>query len=470
MHDTVTRLGLSPVLSPDDLRAIALQVLELSAADTCQARVQHVATGTARVAQGRVRFNDVGDRIDLEIVTRFGQRNSVTLTVNQLDRASLRQAVAYLDRLAREQHGDPISLVTPIPPRTYGPNTSWKASTVSAFAKARHEVLPTLVNPLLNAKRTVAAFAGVFVRSKAYAEKTGLVVAGQDTDTELTVTGWSADGKGSGWAGQAERDWTRLNPEFVGSEALRITELAANPVALEPGRRTAILDRAAVAQLVYTIGGEFGIGLCSSPGGVLYNKTTGQPKLGEKVIDERLTISSDPNDPDGGYLPFNDQGYPLIAMPWVERGIFTHIAWPTYAAAPAGIAPANDPPESMRVSTSSSGGQMTVDEMIANCQEGVYVNRVGQISMLSAPGTGLLTGVTSGGCFLIKDGKITKSIKNLRFTASPWYMFNRVLAMGETKRAAFGYAPWHGGWPIAPTLVPPVMVSDFNFTAMADAV
>lgn len=182
-------------------------------------------------------------------------------------------------------------------------------------------------------------------------------------------------------------------------------------------------------------------------------------------MDERVTISSDPNDPEGGYLPFNDQGFPLIPMTWVEQGVVTHLAWDTDIAAQSGVTPANDPPQSLRV----HGGPTSVEEMIANCKEGVYVRRVGQLLLVDSP-SGMVTGVTTGGCFLVKNGKIEKSIKNFRFLASPWFIFNKLEALGPTERTAFGYAPWAGEWPIPPVIVPPVMVRDFNFVALADAV
>jgi len=81
-----------------------------------------------------------------------------------------------------------------------------------------------------------------------------------------------------------------------------------------------------------------------------------------------------------------------------------------------------------------------------------------------------MTGVTTGGCFLVRNGKIEKAIKDFRFVESTYFFLNRLIAIGATERTAFGYAPWHGEWPIAPTIVPPVMVRDFNFTALADAV
>jgi len=468
LDDSPDPIVAAPVLSPDELRAIATEVLELASGEMTNVWLDHLATGITRVARGRVRLSRSGDRVQMLIRTRFGRRIPVELTVSQIDRTSLRQAVAYVDRVAREQTGDPIETVMPITPRRYGPNTTWHESTTSAFSDARHAAVRPLIEPVINAGLTAAAFVGVAVHSRGYADSQGLMAAAQETDSELTVTAWNANGKGSGWAGQAARDWNMVRPDEIARDAIRLTRLAANPVVFEPGRRTVILDRPAVAQIVAGMG-KFFAARSALSGGPLFDRTIGRVRLGQRVFDPRLTLRSDPNDPDGGYIPFNDRAYPQVAMTWVGDGaILKNLAYDPEFAASLSIAPSNDAPESLRLE-SVSHGTTTVDEMIASCAEGIYVNRFAQLAELD-PDSGAVTGVTNGGCFLVRHGKIEKAIKDLRFVESPWFFLNRVEAIGVAQRASLGYSPWYRTWPIAPTIVPPVMVRDFNFVGLADNV
>jgi predicted Zn-dependent protease len=274
---------------------------------------------------------------------------------------------------------------------------------------------------------------------------------------------------GAGWAGQAARDWRTLDVTAVGKEALRLTQLAAHPVAVEPGRRTAILGRPAVAQLIRTIGYAFDAQATFMGQTPMYNHATHKPKLGERVTDTRLSLTSNPNDPDGGVLPFNGQAYPIIARTWITNGVLQNLAFSVDFAAAVGVTPASDSPDSLRLMGTPTPGATTVEEMIVHCKNGIYVNRISHVEVLDTR-SGMLTGVTSGGCFLVRDGKIEKSIKNLRILVSPWFFMNQVEAIGTSERTAFGYAPWAGSWPIAPTIVPPLMVRDFNFSALADSV
>jgi hypothetical protein len=49
-------------------------------------------------------------------------------------------------------------------------------------------------------------------------------------------------------------------------------------------------------------------------------------------------------------------------------------------------------------------------------------------------------------------------------------MLNNLIAIGAPHRAAMGYTPGDDPWPLPPQIVPPLMVRDFNFTMLADAV
>jgi hypothetical protein len=57
-------------------------------------------------------------------------------------------------------------------------------------------------------------------------------------------------------------------------------------------------------------------------------------------------------------------------------------------------------------------------------------------------------------------------------------MFNRLIAVGTPERVAFGFnssgSPHRyerlEDWPPPPVIAPPLMVRDFNFTALSDAI
>jgi predicted Zn-dependent protease len=107
-----------------------------------------------------------------------------------------------------------------------------------------------------------------------------------------------------------------------------------------------------------------------------------------------------------------------------------------------------------------SGGTTTIDEMIQTTKRGIMVTRLSNIRLVD-PNSLLYTGYTRDGLWLVENGKISKPIKNFRFTESPMFVFNQVEQLGPPVRV------FHPG---APVIVPPVKVRDFSFTALADAI
>jgi predicted Zn-dependent protease len=98
--------------------------------------------------------------------------------------------------------------------------------------------------------------------------------------------------------------------------------------------------------------------------------------------------------------------------------------------------------------------------MIATTKRGLIVTRFWGTSMVD-PFSILLTGVTRDGLWLIENGKISKAVKNLRFTESPLFAFNQVDQLGP---------PVPIFSPRLPAVVPAVKVRDFSFTALVDAI
>jgi len=457
-------------LPPEQLVAIGQEVLGQLESKVARIYIDHTAIGMARVALGKVRMQDNGDQILLSVESNF-RTYPALVSVNQTDAASLRHVARYLNRLARNLPGDVEPPPMPILPRHSPSSTAWKTSTAAAFPEQRHAAVSALVAPVLDAGFTASAFVGVYAHSTAYLNKHGVCSAGHDTDTEAVVTGWTADGIGSGWAGQAARDWTVLRPDAIATRCIDLTRRSAKPVAFEPGRHMAILDRPAVAQIVHMMGGCFDADATLRQLTPLYNPATGKPRFGERIMDARLMITSDPNDPDGGFLPFSWDDPPYVPMTWVDHGVHVNLGFASYFAAAQGYALPNSAQVAIRLQAVPGTVTPTVDDMIASCKEGIYVNRFSHVQGAdSDPTIRMATGVTSGGCFLIRNGVIDKPIRNLRFLDSPWLFLNCLEAIGTSERAPFGFAPWASEtWPVEPIIVPPLMVRDFNFNALADA-
>jgi predicted Zn-dependent protease len=230
-------------------------------------------------------------------------------------------------------------------------------------------------------------------------------------------------------------------------------------VAIEPGRYTAVLEPQAVCDLVAPIldramertVAEMGMGPFADP------NRPGFSKIGQQVLDPRLTLSADPMDPDCGFVPFDWGGEPYPPTNWIDRGVLRELAYSrNYGLTRLGIDAARSNSRAFRL----SGGTATIDELIANTERGILVTRFNNLRLLDFSSM-LMQGNTRDGLWLIERGKIAKTIKNFRVTESPLFVLNNVEQLGLPQRV---YRPG------APAVCPPVMARDFSFTGLMDAV
>ena len=184
----------------------------------------------------------------------------------------------------------------------------------------------------------------------------------------------------------------------------------------------------------------------------------GRNRIGETVADERVTIASDPGDPDLLARPFDDEGLPLGRTVWIENGVLRNLSYSRFWAQKQGKQPtptagAFAPPGGLKM----AGGATTVDDLVAGTRRGILITHFFYIRSLD-PRTVLLTGLTRDGTFLVEDGRVTRSIKNLRWNESPLFMLNKLEDLGRAERTSAGI------------VVPAIKARDFTFTSISDAV
>jgi predicted Zn-dependent protease len=177
------------------------------------------------------------------------------------------------------------------------------------------------------------------------------------------------------------------------------------------------------------------------------------------VFDRRFSVVSDPVDPDGPFFPFNDDGFPRSRTTWIDHGVLKTLSVGAGYAEEKHLPGVIDNPVSCRLL--ADGPSTTVEDMIATTKRGVYVTRTGGLTF-SDFRTLLFTGVTRDGLWLIENGKITKPIKNFRFSESPFFFLNNLEQVGTPR-----LVPVSGR---AEFVLPPVKVRDFNFISLADAI
>ena len=441
----------------EECEALAKRALAAATADETRITINSGARGNTRFAVNQI--STAGDNYDATVSVRstFGRRTGVVNT-NKLDDASLQAAVALSERLAKLSPEDPEAMPE-LEPQTYAEARGWSDATASLDPSARANAARAITEPARAAGLISTGYLEMRAGATAVANSKGLFAYSRQTALSLTTTVRTEDGTGSGWAGATSHDFAALAPAALGARAIDKARRSVNPVAVEPGRYTVILEPTAVGNLVQFITNAMSA-RNADEGRSFFSKAGGGNKIGMKVVDERVTITSDPLDPETYANTFSGDGQPIARTTWIDNGVVRNLAYDRFWAQKQGRAPLPN-----AGSVRMSGGTATIDDLIASTDRGILVTRFWYIRSVD-PRTILYTGLTRDGTFLIERGRITRAVKNLRFNESPIFMLNNLEAMGRPVRVSASEA----GGPGLAIVVPPLKVRDFNFTSLSDAV
>lgn len=438
--------------------------------------------GELRWARNRVSL--ASDRRDTRIVVRRTILNGETRAVvtNQLDDASLEAAVRAAERASgmSSRMGRGVGFHPKLPEYQRPTGAIWSDATYGLTTERRGEIARTLIAPaeekgMLSAGYLEVRAASSASLSTAFPElRSGEHALWEEpyiawTQAHCSTTVRDRKGLGSGWAGLSSFDWAAIDARALGERALEKCIASQNPVALEPGRYTVILEPQAVADLMEILVPTFARRESPesgfpSPWLLGRDDATGlwRTKLGLKVMDSRITISHDTNDPALGIVASQTEQAGKVTF--VDHGVLTTLGHrlDTDIAQLPGY-------HELRGLTGyrMSGGETSMEEMIRTTRRGLIVTRFSNLRRLD--GTSMLsTGLTRDGLWLVENGKITKAVKNFRFTESPLFVLNSIEQLGVPV-PVFRPTRSEGG-ALTPAIVPSLKARDFSFTSTIDAI
>jgi len=443
------------LLTRDESRTLLQKVLSFSKADECQVSLNGSIGGNIRYALNSVSTSGSFNQMSLAISSVFGKRLGTT-TINEYDDASLQKAVQRSEDLARLAPENP-EFVSFLGPQTYDtPSKTYVPETAAIDAKLRADMVQQSLQISRDNKLAAAGYLENSSTFYALMNSHGLFAYTTNTAVNFSVTLRTEDGTGSGYAARGYNDISRLDVLSASKTAAWKAGRSTGARALEPGKYTVILEPAAGIVLLENLYGSLdarnadeGRSFLSLPGG--------KTRLGEKLVDERINIYSDPHNEDLPTCYYNFDGQPQKKMTWIEKGVVKNLFYSRYWAKQKGV-PAIPQPDGIIM----DGGTASLEELIKSTEKGILVTRLWYIRSVD-PQTLLYTGLTRDGTFYIENGEIKFPVKNFRFNESPVIMLNNLETLGKPERTVSGET---GG----SALIPPMKIRDFTFTSLSDAI
>jgi len=242
----------------------------------------------------------------------------------------------------------------------------------------------------------------------------GLRRHGRRTAAQLSCVVRGEDG--AGYADRVAVDVGDIDSAALAAEVVdcALRNQQASPIS--PGDYEVVLSPYAVAEMIEYLSY---IGLSA----LAVQERRSYVHLGERQMGEPITLRDDAGD--AAVLPFafDAEGVATHAVTLVERGVSRAVVYDTPTARHDGVAStghALPQPNTIgplpRHLVLDAGGQ-TVEELVAAVERGLYVTRFWYVRPVHALRT-VITGMTREGTFLIEHGRLSRPVRDLRFTQS----------------------------------------------------
>lgn len=435
------------IYTKEEAKRIMEKALSFSKADACEITLSGSESGNIRYARNTVSTSGHRSNQNLAVQSSFGKKSG-TATIDEFDDASLEKVIRRAEELAQLSPENP-EFMPPLGPQSYDESINFNEETASVSPEYRAKVAQSSIEPATKNDVTAAGFFNDSSGFRAILNSNGLFAYNKSTDSDFTVTMRTNDGTGSGWVSRDYNDISKFDATEASKIAMEKALLSKEAKAIEPGKYTVILEPAASADLLRNMFRSFDARLADE--GRSFMSKDGANKLGQKIVDERVNIWSDPLNPEVPTATWSGDGQALKKMSWIENGAVKNLSYSRFWAEQKGVDPVPYPSNFIM-----EGGAASLEDLIKDTKKGILVTRLWYIRSVD-PQTLLYTGLTRDGTFYIENGKIKHPVKNFRFNESPIIMLNNLETLGKQVR-------------MNGNLIPYMKVRDFTFTSLSDAV
>ncbi|MCO5935778.1 TldD/PmbA family protein [Mucilaginibacter sp. RB4R14] len=442
-----------PIYTKEQAHALLKKVLSYSKADECEVGLSGSEGGNVRYALNAVSTAGDISTVGLSVTSVYGKKAG-SATIDQFEDASLERVVRRSEELA--QLAPENSEYMPMLGQSeFKEAITYNANTAAMTPESRAEMVGKSLQVTKEAKLFAAGFLENSSGFNSVMNSKGLFAYNKSSDVNFSVTTRNEGGTISGYAARGFTDVAKLDTASATRVACMKANASVGARAIEPGKYTVILEPVAAT---YMLENMFRFDARSAEEGRSFlSKKGGGTRLGEQLVDPKVTIYSDPFNADLPGSTWGDDGLPREKTTWIDKGVVKNLSYSRFWAQKKGVQPIPGPSNIIM-----EGGTQSLEELIKGTEKGILVSRLWYIRMVD-PQSLLLTGLTRDGTFYIENGKIMFPVKNFRFNESPVIMLNNLEALGKQERSISveSYRSY---------LIPPMKIRDFTFSSLSDAV
>lgn len=426
-------------MTEQQAREIVEKALSFARADHTEVQVSYSRQAATRFANNAITQHVASVDRGVSVRSAFGQQVGTT-TSSEVSDESLQALVARSEAIARASAPD-TEYLPPPGMQTYTPIRAYCPETAEQSHETRARAVADCLRPVVAAGLRAAGSYTTWATASAIGNSSGLF--GYHTATAAhyaqTVMTDDSSGWGESWAPSVDR----LEPLVAAETALSKAQAASSPGEIPPGAYTAVLEPAAVSELLGFAAWTMQAKAADE------GRSCWAGREGSRVGIEGLTVRTVPADPELPGSPWIQQGLASKDVTWIENGVLRTLVYDRYWAREKGREPTGSPSNLI-----VDGDGATVADLVAEVDRGVLITRFWYIRFVD-PMQLVLTGMTRDGLFLIEGGRVTRGLRNMRFNDSPLRMLKAIRRLGRPKVTAIS----------GMMRVPPMTVEDFHFTS-----
>lgn len=222
----------------------------------------------------------------------------------------------------------------------------------------------------------------------------------------------------NGFAEDESYSISGIDPGQLVSTAVKKASLGSEAQRIGPGVYTAVLEPAAVGALLVHLGRTAGAARMHTGSSFLSGR------IGDKLAHESVTIVDDYAHPLLRGTPFDVEGVGRMRVPLIEDGVAkgpvyawdSAIRYEGQATGHRDVDPFYGEVEAAQHLV-MTGGDATFSDLLGGVKSGVLIGRITNATLLDTKRL-IITGMTSGGFFLVEQGDLTVPLANMRVTVS----------------------------------------------------
>jgi predicted Zn-dependent protease len=332
----------------------------------------------------------------------------------------------------------------PAPDHREGGPVAFAPTTAAATPEQRAALVSTVTGAAV--AHAINAYGALSTATRTTAIVTSAGVRRAATTTQASFVTVARGEDGGGYASRHSADIDALDVDGLAAEVVDTCERNQGATAIDPGDYEVVLSPYAVTDLLEHLGW---VGFSA----LATQEHRSFMRMDERLMSEQVTIRDDATAHEVFPFPFDAEGVSTQALHLIDRGVCAGVVYDTPTALRDGVAstghslPQPNTWGPLPRHLVMDAGATPWQDMLSSVSRGLYITRFWYVRDVHPLRT-VITGMTREGTFLIENGRITRPVKDLRFTQSIVAALAGVVEVSRERRLELGesesgvLAPW----------------------------